>query len=50
MAPKKKRIKELNPEEAKALTGDEVMDRIFGKRMRKKLQKAAGNEPKKHHR
>jgi hypothetical protein len=47
MAPKKKPIRELTPEETKALTGDEVMDRIFGKRVRKKLQKAAGKEPTK---
>jgi hypothetical protein len=48
MAPKRKKIRDMTLEEL--LTDDEVMDRIVGKRVRKKLQKAVGKEPKKSHR
>lgn len=37
MTPKKKRIKDMKPEEVHRLTDDEVMERIFNKRVVRKL-------------
>lgn len=39
MAPKKKKIKDMTPEEAKALTDDEVIERVFNKKTLKELKK-----------
>ena len=46
MAPRKKRIKEMKSEEVLRLTDDEVMERIFDKRVAKKLRKAVEDSEK----
>lgn len=40
MSPKRKKIRELTPEEVKELTDDEVMERIFNKKTLKELKRA----------
>ncbi|MBI3895449.1 MAG: hypothetical protein HY313_05915 [Acidobacteria bacterium] len=47
MAPRKKRIKDMTAEQVRGLTSDEIADRIFGKKLRKKIQKAIGKETSK---
>ena len=42
MAIPKKTIKEMTPEEALKMTDDEVMQKIFGKKVVRELRKATG--------
>lgn len=50
MAPRKKKIKDMTADEVRNLTDNEVADRIFGKRLRKKVQKLVGKSEKKSNR
>ena len=41
----KKRIRKMTTEEVLGMTDDELMQKLFGKKVREELQKAAGKEP-----
>lgn len=41
---KRKKVKDMTPEEALKLTDDEVMEKLFGKRIAKKLRKVVESD------